>query len=248
MAITMSRTAVTGRRELAAAHRLAAQLGLSEGTWNHISLKVPGAQGRILLTPPYTHFSRVKASNLIELSREDRERLRHGNPHPWTGYLVHLPLHEARDDVKCVIHVHSPHATALASLEKGRLEPVTPFGAETAGRIAYTEDWDGHDPWELEKGAEIARALGDCDVLLLRNHGVVVVGDSVAQAFLRCYQLERACEVQLIAESSGRRLAQIATPPVSAAHDAPAMRKSDSELHFAGLCAMLDHLEPDYTD
>ena len=112
------------RADLAAAHRLAVMDDLHEGTWNHMSVVFPGERDHLLMTPADTHWSEVTAGGLVEVGPDDADRLRDAYDGLWVTYRIHYPVHAARPDATCMIHLHPPHATALGALAGGRLEFV----------------------------------------------------------------------------------------------------------------------------
>ena len=233
------------RCDLAAAHRLAVYYALNEGSWNHMSLNHPGNPDLTLITPGYTHWSQVSAGNLALTTREG-EFVSGVRPPIRAAAIIHHPVHLARPDIQCLIHVHTPHITALGMQKGVKLDSC---GSQQAAQfhedIAYYEVYDGVliDP---EEGARMCDALGDKRILMLRNHGVVVTGSSVAQAFLDLYQLERACQYQLLASAGGSALQRI---PVENCVEMCRMAKAgNSDPHFAAMRRLLDAQEPDYAD
>ena len=187
------------RELLAAAHRIAAFDGLAEGTWNHFSWMLDAT--RMLITPADRHWSLVDGESLVLAQDGLDPRLRGGQFE--IGYRIHRPLHERRADARCVLHVHPPYATALSLLDEPELVPASQMSVGFAGRVAHNDRYDligGADG----QGERIAAALGDKDVLMLRGHGVVVVGETVESAYLDLYTLELACRSQLLAMSTGR--------------------------------------------
>jgi ribulose-5-phosphate 4-epimerase/fuculose-1-phosphate aldolase len=236
-------SAKDARVDLAAAHRLSVRDNLHEGTWNHLSLVVPGSPDRILITPGHKHWSRVRASDLVELGPEaDPDDLKHDEAQ-WVGYRIHYPLHMARPDAACVLHAHPPYATALTIVEGGRLEMAEQNALEFHEQVGYNDEYDAGIPVGMDQGEAMAEALGERNcVLFLKNHGVVVVGATVAIAYTRLYVLERYCRVQAIAKSYGQPLALIPEHRRNGAGD------GYKEDHFAAMKDLLDELEPDYRD
>jgi ribulose-5-phosphate 4-epimerase/fuculose-1-phosphate aldolase len=190
------------RRDLAAAHRMAVQDGLAEGTWNHFSLMLD--ERRMLITPANRHWSRVEPDDLL-LVDDDVAAARAIGLQFYIGYRIHYPLHEARPDATAALHVHPPYATALSLLDDEELLPASQNSVHFHGRIAYNDAYDGFGDPERQ-GERIAEALGDKSVLFLRGHGVVVVGRTLHEAYQDLYLLELACRTQLLALSSGRPL------------------------------------------
>jgi ribulose-5-phosphate 4-epimerase/fuculose-1-phosphate aldolase len=231
------------RVDLAAAHRLAVRDQLHEGTWNHLSLVVPGEPDKILITPEVCHWSQITASSLAVVGPdEDLEQMRVTNDHLWVGYRIHYPLHQARPDAVCVLHAHPPYATALTMVEGGVLEWAEQNSLEFYGRVAYNERYDSGVPVGLDQGEEMAAFLGDDAILLfLKNHGVVVVGPTVAVAYTNLYLLERYCHVQYLALTMGK-ITPI--PPDRRGGGGDTFK----EAHFSAMKRVLDKEEPDYAD
>lgn len=195
-----------GREDLAAAHRLAVRDGLNEGTWNHFTLSHPVDGRRMFQTPSYTHWSLVTAENLVEVGPDfvaDDEM-------EWTAYRIHHPLHEAREDAACVLHVHSPNLVAYSMLEEPRFRALDQNALLLAGRVAWTQEFDGLAADDEEQGRLMAEALGDsATILILRNHGAVVTGPTVADAYTDLYLLERVVQAQLMAFATGLPLREL---------------------------------------
>ena len=234
------------RQDLAAAHRLAVLDDLHEGTWNHMSLAMPGRSGRLLFTPPDMHWSQVTAGNLVELEAGDVDRLRDDHTGLWVALRIHEPVHRARPDAACVIHIHSPYATALATLEDCRLEFVEQNALDFYNRVAYSDSYDGAIGFDIGQGEAIADWLGDtATVLFLRNHGVIVTGPTVAAAYTDAYLLERACRVQLLAAATGRPLRPVPAD-VARSFAAESQSLGFRERHFAAMRRVLDDTQPGY--
>lgn len=231
------------REDLAAAHRLAVRDNLHEGTWNHLSLTVPGDPTRVLITPGIVHWSQVKASDLAVVGPdEDIEQMEADNEHLWVGYRIHYPVHMARPDAACVLHAHTPYATSLTMVEGGRLEMTEQNALQFYGKIAYSSEYDGGVPVGLDQGDAMAEALGEASVLFLRSHGVVVVGSTVAEAYTNLYVLERACEAQWLARGWG-------LPPALIPEDRRGSGTGAFKVaHFAAMRRLLDATEADYVE
>jgi ribulose-5-phosphate 4-epimerase/fuculose-1-phosphate aldolase len=229
------------RVDLAAAHRLAVRDDLHEGTWNHLSLVVPGQPDRILITPGVCHWSQITASSLAVVGPdEDADEMRETNEHLWVGYRIHYPLHQARPDAACVLHAHPPYATALTMVKDGVLEWAEQNSLEFYGRVAYNDRYDAGVPVDTDQGREMAQALGpDAIVLFLRNHGVVVVGPTVGIAYTNLYLLERYCRNQYLAKTMGT----LAPIPEDRRGGGGDTFKSE---HFAAMKRVLDVESPGY--
>ncbi len=234
------------RIALAAAFRWAARLGLHEGVANHFSVAVDPAGSRFLINPRGAHFSEITASSLVlvDAAMRDHDPFVHGvDP---TAWVLHSHIHARVPRARCIVHTHMPHATALACLEGYRFQMLDQNACRFHGRIAYDRDYAGMalDPAE---GDRVAALLGEGhDVLFLGNHGVLVVAETVAEAFDLTYYLERAAHLQVLALSTGRPLS-IVTDDVAARacaqwRDYP----EGAELHLAALMRILDRESPEY--
>ncbi len=240
----------SARVDLAAAHRLAVHFGFHEGIDNHFTLLLPGHADRFLLAPFGLHWSEVRASDFLLVDFAGTVLAGNG-PVEDTAFHIHAPLHAARPDVRCVLHTHMPYATALSMLEAPALLMASQNAIGFDGLVALC-DYEGF-ALDSNEGARMARALGSKTVLLLRNHGVVVTGTSVADAFNTLYFFERAAMTQILAQSSGQALRRITEPVLRRtvaqyAASAKVEGQDRIELHFAALKRMLDRREPDYAD
>jgi ribulose-5-phosphate 4-epimerase/fuculose-1-phosphate aldolase len=236
------------RIDLAACHRLAAHFGFNEGIDNHMTMLVPGYTDRFYLAPFGLLWSEVKASDLIEVGFDGRLLGGRGLIED-TALYIHASTHRLAAHARCVLHTHMPYATALGMLAEGRLETASQSAIGFHDEIAYV-DYNGL-ALDFAEGERLARALGAKSVLMLRNHGVLVTGESAARAFERLYFLERACQVQVLALSTGRRLGVLPEPMVRAtlAQFAGCGSVGDqdrSQLHFEALKRLLDRQQADY--
>ncbi len=231
--------------EVAIAHRLAVRHGLNEGVWNHISLLSPENRSHILISPGHTHWSQVKTSNLA-LVDSTGTLLAGDRPPIRAGWIIHYPVHQARPDAACVIHVHAPYITAMSIRNDVRFETRS---SQQASRfhndVVYLESYDGLLSDECE-GERMAEVLGDNRILLMRNHGALVVGPSVAAAYLDVYQLERACMYQLLALAGGGAM-QLIPEDVASASSQQARDGFNNE-HFEGMRRWIEAVEPDYAE
>ena len=233
------------RRDLAAAFRAAVRFGMHEGVCNHFSLAVD-ANRKFLLNPHGVHFSRLRASNLALIDVEGRSLDDTQSIH--TAFYIHARIHLANPNARCVLHAHPLHATALASVEGGRLLPCHQNSLRFHDRVAYYDAYCGLVLDDAE-GDRIAAALSGKSVLFLKNHGVIVVGPTVADALDDLYYLERAAQVQVTALSTGQPLALV--PDGVAAETARQFAKLNpinAALHFDEMKRILDAEEPDYAN
>src|SRR3989440_6410497 len=232
------------RVDLAAAFRLAVRLELHEGVCNHFSVMLP--DGRFLLNAYGLHWSEVTASNLLAIDAAGRVLAGHGE-YEKTAFFIHSRIHVGNPHTACVLHTHMPYATALTLLQEGRLEMVEQNALRFHDDIAYDDTYNGLVVDNAE-GDRLARVLGTKRAMFLANHGVIVVGSSVAEAFDSLYYLERACRLQVLARMMGGKLRPVRAEVVRAAcrmmrEDAPKYAGA----HFSALKRLLDREEPAYS-
>jgi len=232
------------RVDLAAAFRFAVRLDLHEGVCNHFSFMLEGE--RFFLNRYGLHWSEVSASNLLALNARG-EVLEGEGEFEKTAFYIHSRIHLAHPRAACVLHTHMPYATALTLLEGGRLEMAEQNALRFHDDIAYDDIYNGLVVDEAE-GDRLARALGTKRVMFLASHGVIVVGETVADAFDSLYYLERACRLQVLARSMGGKLRSVRPEVVKTAYrmmreDAPKY----AQAHFGALKRILDREEPDYS-
>jgi ribulose-5-phosphate 4-epimerase/fuculose-1-phosphate aldolase len=232
------------RIDLAAAFRLADRLGLGEGICNHFSLMVPGRSDRFLLNRYGLHWSEITASSLLVVDGEGRLIEGDEAPEP-TAFYIHGRLHRANAHARCVLHTHMPYATALTMVEDGRLEMAHQNALRFVGQIAYDDSYNGPALDEAE-GDRMVAALGDKRVLFLANHGVIVVGASVAEAFDELYYLERACQTQILAQSMGRPLRLVSGQIQNRTYRQYERERPSLARHFEALKRLLDRDSPNY--
>jgi ribulose-5-phosphate 4-epimerase/fuculose-1-phosphate aldolase len=235
-----------GRVELAAAFRMAARLGLHEGICNHFSLALTDDGREFLVNPHGSRFGELRARDLLRVKADGRVLSGAGTVEP-SALFIHGRMHLARPATRCILHSHMPYATALTSIEAGRLEPINQNALRFSGQIAYDDDYGGL-ALDDEEGDRIAAALGSKRILFMANHGVVTVGPSVAAAFDDLYYLERACQNQVLAMATGRPLKRVPDETIRQTLAEFASYENQAELHFAALKRMLDREEPDYAE
>jgi ribulose-5-phosphate 4-epimerase/fuculose-1-phosphate aldolase len=188
------------RVQLAAAYRIFVLLGWQELIYNHISLRVPGEEHHFLINPFGLHYSEVTASNLVKIDIDGRIVGASDWPINPAGFTFHGAIHQAIPDAHCVMHVHTTPTMAVCCLEQG-LSFSNFYAAQLWGQVAY-HDFEGITV-HRDEGARILASSQQKRVLLLRNHGPVVMGKTVAQAFSLLWLVQRACEVQLASLSMG---------------------------------------------
>ena len=226
------------RRELAACFQIAALHGLEEGVCNHFSAIVPGYDDLFLVNPYGYTFSEITASRLLICDFDGNVIEGEGEPEA-TAFYIHARLHRQRPRVKAAFHTHMPNATALCLFEGPPLLWLGQTALKFYGRTAVDEDYNGLALDDAE-GDRIARAMGDADILFLKNHGVMVAGATIAEAWDDLYYLERAAEVQLRAMSANRPLKPV--PHEIAQRTYEQMRAGDAESAQAHLASVMRQL------
>ena len=237
------------RIELAACYRLADRFGLNEGIDNHLTLLVPGYSDRFLLAPFGMHWSEVKASDFMVVDFNGTVVSGQGSVED-TALYIHQPVHRLSPQGRCVLHTHMPYATALCMLENPRLEMAVQSALGFYDDVAYDLNYNGL-AYDVSEGERMARALGDKSVLMLANHGVLVVGATVPIAFERLYFLERAAQAQVLALSTGRPLRLISPAVIQKTVaqfgvGAAVGGRDRADLHFDALKRVLDRNASDY--
>lgn len=194
------------RVDMAAAFRWTARLNMHEAVANHFSLAVNGDGTRFLINPNGRHFSRITASSLVEIDANDPETMKRPDAPDPTAWGLHGAIHRALPHARCVCHVHSIHATVLASLADSHLPAIDQNTAMFFGRHVVDDHYGGMAFGE--EGARCAAMLADPKVttLVMGNHGVLVIGQTVAEAFNRLYYFERAAETYIRALQTGQTL------------------------------------------
>ena len=233
------------RRRLAGAFRWAARVGLNEGVANHFSALVPGSDTRFLLNPLGRHFARMRASELLLLDAKQAG----GEAHPdadRTAWYLHAHLHRLVPHAKVILHTHMPYATSLACLDGFELQMIDQSSCRFFGRVAYDRGYNGMFLDDSE-GPRLARLLaGGVSTVFLANHGVMVVGESVADAFDELFYLERVAQLHVYALSTGRPLQIIPDHIAKLTCDQWQDYGEAAALHFQELLTILDDLEPGY--
>lgn len=189
------------RIDLAAAYRLVALYGWDDLIFTHLSARIPGPQHHFLINP-YSHmFEEITASSLIKIDIDGNKAMDSQAPVNRAGFVIHSAVHTGREDAAAVFHLHTPHGQAVSGMAEGLL-PHTQTAMIAMHDVAY-HDFEGIAT-DLEERERLVADLGSKSSMILRNHGTLTVGGTVAEAFLRMYFLERACEAQVLMLSAGR--------------------------------------------
>ena len=234
------------RIELAAALRWFARLGMHESVANHSSLAVSEDGTNFLINPRGRHFSRVSASDLLLLDSGDASSLQRPDAPDPTAWYLHARLHRRLPHARCVMHLHCRYATALACLKDPTMYPIDMNTMRFFGRVALDTDFSGMALSDAEGDRVAGLMAGGATVLLMANHGVLVVGRTVAQAFDELYYFERAAQTLLTCYSTGKELS-IVRDGIAALTERQWRDYGQLAIdHFDNLKAILDTEDPAY--
>ncbi|MGP8306037.1 class II aldolase/adducin family protein [Vibrio sp. YIC-376] len=233
------------RVELAACYRLVAEFGWDDLIFTHISVRIPGAENHFLINPYGMMFDEITASDLIKIDQNGN--ILQDTPHSvnHAGFIIHSCIHEVRHDVGCIIHTHTRAGVAVSAQKEGIL-PISQQSTYVLSSLAY-HDYEGVAVREDEQ-PRLQRDLGDANFLILRNHGLLTVGKTVADAFLSMYALETTCQIQLAAQSGGSKLIHIEPKIVSSITEAVKTQGVDGSIVWPALLRKLDRIDPRYKD
>jgi ribulose-5-phosphate 4-epimerase/fuculose-1-phosphate aldolase len=233
------------RVDLAACYRLVALYGWDDLIFTHISARVPGPEHHFLINPYGWLFSEITASSLVKVDLEGRKV--ENSPHEINpaGFTIHSAIHSARDDAQCVLHVHSVNGVAVSAQRDGLL-PLSQHSIFVLTSLAY-HDYEGVALNDDEK-PRLVRDLGDKRFLVLRNHGLLTVGRSVAEAFVGMYFFEAACMMQIRAQAGGGPLTKIGQHIVDGALEQwkKVTHGAGAGLAWPALLRKLDRIDPSY--
>jgi ribulose-5-phosphate 4-epimerase/fuculose-1-phosphate aldolase len=237
------------RVDLAAAYRLVALFGWDDLVDTHISARVPGPDHHFLINPYGLMFEEITASSLVKVDLQGNQLSESPYKINPAGFTIHSAIHEVRKDAGCVVHLHTPDGTAVASCLEG-LQPINQTAQLVTGDLAY-HDYEGV-ALDHDERPRLQRDLGDKHFLLLRNHGTLTVGRTVASAFERMYRLERACTMQVRTRMLGPTAYPVEQIVIEknaklVADDERSERRSN-ELVWPGLLRRLDRVYPGYRD
>lgn len=230
------------RVDLAACYRLVAHFGWSDLVFTHITARVPGVQDQFLINPYGLMFEEVTASSLVKVGVAGEKLDDSPFPVNPAGFVIHSAVHSARHDAQCVLHVHSLNGVAVSAQREGLL-PISQQSMFVLASLGY-HDYEGVALNDEEKPRLIAD-LGSKTFLMLRNHGLLTVGPSIADAFLAMYIFEAACNIQVRAQSGGANLSLIPPQMIASAQAqaAAATHSLGGKLVWPGLLRMLDKLD-----
>ena len=231
------------RIDLAACYRLVALYGWADLVFTHISVRIPGPEHHFLINPYGLMFDEITASSLIKV--DQRCNKLSDSPHPVNpaGFIIHSCIHAGREDVGCVLHTHTRAGIAVSAQKDGIL-PISQQSTFVLSSLAY-HDYEGVAVREDEK-PRLQADLGSATFLMLRNHGLLTVGKTVADAFLAMYAFQTTCEIQIAAQSSGGELVRIDPRIVEGIGHALKVQGLEGSLIWPALLRRLDRLDPGY--
>ena len=233
------------RVQLAAAYRVADYVGWNELIYTHISARVPGPQHHFLINPYGLAFDEVTASNLVKIDVDGNPVGKSEFTANKAGFIIHSAIHAARPDATCVWHMHTLAGMAVSAQEAGLL-PVHMYSHNFWNRLSY-HDFEGPS-MRLGERERLVRSLGSHAALILRNHGLLTVGKTIAEAFIRFWRLNRACEVQLAAQGSRLRVPspEVCESSFQMGEEFLADQADVGELEFAALVRKIEARDASY--
>ena len=236
------------RIDLAAAYRLVARYGWDDLVFTHITAKIPGVENQFLINPYGMMFAEITASSLVKIDlggkKLDEDNVHLVNP---AGFVIHSAIHAARHDAKCVLHLHTPNGIAV-SAQKGGVLPISQQSIFVLSSLAY-HDYEGVALNDDEK-PRLVRDLGDKSFFMLRNHGLLTVGETIADAFQAMYIFETTCMIQVRAQAGGSELISIPQPILDGAKQQAKLVTNGlgGNLAWPGLLRKLDKMDSSFRD
>jgi len=234
------------RVDLAACYRLVAHFGWDDLVFTHITAKVPGSDNTFLINPYGMMFEEISASSLVKIDQAGN-KLDTDNPYPVNpaGFTIHSAIHAAKHDANCVLHVHTPNGIAVSAQKDGVL-PISQQSIFVLASLAY-HDYEGV-ALNADEKPRLVRDLGDRTFFMLRNHGLLTVGPTVADAFLSMYIFETTCMIQVRAQAGGGELTTIPQAILAGAQAQAKVvtRGLGGELAWPGLLRKLDRMDSSF--
>ena len=231
------------RVDLAACYRLLVRYGWEDLTFTHITMRVPGVEDQFLINPYGLFFDEITASSLVKFDLQGKKIGDSPFPVNQAGFVIHSAIHAARHDARCVLHTHTVSGIAVSTQRAGLL-PISQHAMSVIPSLGY-HDFEGIATRDDEKPRLVAD-LGDNTHLILRNHGLITVGETVADAFVAMYFLESSCAIQVRAQSGGGELISVPKEVLDAAYAGPAQPRRRGETIWPGLLRRLDRIDPSY--
>ncbi len=233
------------RVDLAACYNIVAQYGWDDLIFTHISARVPGPEHHFLINPYGMMFEEVSASSLVKVDLQGNKVLASDYDINPAGFTIHSAVHEAREDALCVMHLHTKEGVAVSTQKEGLLALSQQSLFPLSGLSYHDYEGVALNPEEKQR---LAADIGNTQFLILRNHGLLTCAGSVADAFLNMYILQRACEIQLLAQSSGQDLIKIPDAILAGIQQAgqAVTRNAGGQLAWPGLLRRLDRINAPY--
>ncbi|WP_102960819.1 class II aldolase/adducin family protein [Mangrovicella endophytica] len=233
------------REDLAAAYRLIALFGMTDLVFTHLSVRLPGDGNRFLVNPYGLLFEEITASSLVEVDAEGAPAQETSWPVNPAGFVIHSAVHRERHDAACVMHTHTLAGMAVAA-QAGGLLPLNQISIEFHGEVGIHEYEGIAADDNLTERERLVRDLGTGHCLILRNHGLLTVGRTVAEAFYWMYYLEQSCRIQIAAQSTGAALSMPPEAVVSRTAKQFGGESNKGWLPWQALKRKLDREQPDY--
>jgi ribulose-5-phosphate 4-epimerase/fuculose-1-phosphate aldolase len=237
------------RVDLAACYRLVARYGWEDLVFTHITARVPGSEDQFLINPYGVFFDEITASSLVKIDLQGNKVADSPFPVNPAGFVIHSAIHAARHDARCVLHTHTLNGVAVSAQRAGLL-PISQHSIAVLASLGY-HDFEGPALRDDEKPRLVAD-LGDKTSLILRNHGLLTVGETVAEAFVAMYYLEASCAIQVRAQAGGGELVPVPKEIIESAGaqvvEATRPRGSRGMLVWPGLLRRLDRFDASYRD
>jgi len=235
------------RVDLAACYRLVARYGWEDLVFTHITARVPGAEDQFLINPYGMFFDEITASSLVKIDTQGNKIEDSPFPVNPAGFVIHSAIHAARHDARCVLHTHTLNGVAVSTQRAGLL-PISQHSVAVLASLGY-HDFEGPALRDDEKPRLVAD-LGDKTSLILRNHGLLTVGETIADAFVAMYYLETSCAIQVRAQAGGGELIPVPKEIIETAYAqvtaATSARGSRGGLVWPGLLRRLDRVDPSF--
>ncbi|MBE1301425.1 MAG: class II aldolase [Alteromonadaceae bacterium] len=233
------------RVDLAACYRIVAHYGWDDLIFTHISARVPGPDKHFLINPYGMMFDEVTASSLVKVDVAGEKVMPSEFEINPAGFVIHSAVHEAREDAHCVLHLHTNAGVAVSTLKDG-LEAFSQQSLFPLSALSY-HNYEGV-ALNPEEKARLVADLGSTNFMILRNHGLLTCGNNIADAFLFMYIMQRACEIQLMAQSTGKPMIPIPTPILQGIQQqaSEVTRSAGGSLAWPGILRKLDRVNPGF--
>jgi ribulose-5-phosphate 4-epimerase/fuculose-1-phosphate aldolase len=233
------------RVDLAAAFRLSAANGWHEAVANHFSLATSKDGKQFLMNPRWMHFSRIRASDLLHLDVNDKSTMQRPDAPDLTAWSLHGRLHAALPQARCIIHLHPKYATAVASLADPDIKPIDQNTARFFNRIAFDMNYGGMANTD-DEGDRLARLMGNKQIMMMGNHGILICAQTVAEAFDLSYYLERACRNLILSYQTGQKLHVMTDSIAEKTAQEWQADRDQFHAHFSEMKLLLDKADKSY--